>query len=159
MFFKQRLQVTMISPSLHFYWGRVPEVIHLKRKFDYVIETAKELQSTSNETLGLLTQCISNVREGKELYGSENETKSPLLSLGITLLVLPDPITTPVGAGMILLGIAQQKLFGPPLYARDIHDAFNTNVLELIEGIDSFSRESTCERGWAGLSFPYMVSE
>jgi hypothetical protein len=108
-------------------------------KFDYVILAAKEIQDCSTELVTNLGEFVGLLRDVKDLYAIDKDTtKSPLISLGITLVVLPDPITTPIGAAMILAGLAQQKFVGPPLYIKDIYEGFNQGVLDLFRNNDSF---------------------
>jgi hypothetical protein len=111
----------------------------MKEKFDYVLLAANEIQACSSELTTNLGEFTGLLREVKELYALEKDTsKSPLISLGFTLLVLPDPITTPIGAVMILAGFAQQKFVGPPLYVKDIYEGLNQCVLDLFRENDSF---------------------
>ena len=110
----------------------------MKEKFDYVILAAREIQACSSELTSNLGEFVGLLREVKDLYAVDKDTsKSPLISLGITLLVLPDPITTPIGAGMILVGLAQQKFVGSPLYIKDIYESLNQGVLDLFKDGDS----------------------
>jgi hypothetical protein len=110
----------------------------MKEKFDYVLLAANEIQACSSELTTNLGEFISLLKEVRGLYGLDKDTsKSPLISLGFTLLVLPDPITTPIGAAMMLAGFAQQKFVGPPLYVKDIYDGLNQCVLDLFRENDS----------------------
>jgi hypothetical protein len=112
----------------------------LTENFNYIITAAKELQSSSEETHEILRQFIEHLKETTELYGLNKDTsKSPLISLGITMLVMPDPITTPIGAGMIIFGIAQNKLVGQPLYIKDLYEEIDKNMQELITDSDLFA--------------------
>ena len=114
-----------------------------KEKFDYIITAAKELQASSIETNENLKQFIGELKETRDLYALEKDTsKSPLLSLGITLFILPDPISTPIGAGMILFGLAQQKINGQPLYVKDLYEIFNQNVIDLMKDSNLLSMQS-----------------
>ncbi|MCX6649841.1 MAG: hypothetical protein NTV61_10730 [Candidatus Bathyarchaeota archaeon] len=109
-------------------------------KFDYVLLAVREIQACSIEMASNLGEFVGLLREVRDLYAVDRDTsKSPLISLGITLLVLPDPITTPIGAVMILAGFAQQKFVGPPLYIKDIYQSFNQNVLDLFKDSGSLS--------------------
>jgi len=88
-------------------------------KYDYVVKAAKELASISMETYDNLTQFVEHLREIRDLYAVDRDTShSPLLSLGITLLIIPDPISTPIGAGVLLFGLMHEKLVGPPYTSR-----------------------------------------
>lgn len=111
--------------------------------FDYILTVAKELQSSSEEVHEVLRQLIVHLKEITDLYGLDKDTsKSPLISLGITMFVMPDPITTPIGAGMIVVGVAQQKLIGQPLYIKNLYEEIDKNMQELITDSDLFTTQS-----------------
>ena len=111
----------------------------MKNKYDYPLMAAKELQSASLETYDNLTQFINRLRETRDLYAIDRDTShSPLLSLGITLLIIPDPISTPIGAGVLLFGLAHEKLVGPPIYIKDVYENFNQNMQELLNNNEIF---------------------
>jgi hypothetical protein len=110
----------------------------VKEKFDYVLLAANEIQACSSELAINLGEFISLLGEVRELYALDKDTsKSPLISLGFTLLVLPDPITTPIGAAMMLAGFAQQKFVGPPLYIKDIYNGLSQCVVDLFRENES----------------------
>jgi len=108
-------------------------------KYDYVVKAAKELASISMETYDNLTQFVEHLREIRDLYAVDRDTShSPLLSLGITLLIIPDPISTPIGAGVLLFGLMHEKLVGPPIYIKDIYENFNQNMQEFLNNSEIF---------------------
>jgi hypothetical protein len=109
-------------------------------RHDHLLTAAKELSKTSGETLDNMGQFVDILKDTRNLYAVDSDTgHSPMLSLGLTLLLVPDPITTPLGAGMLLFGAVQEKIIGPPLYIKDIYQEFNQDVLDLMKGIESIS--------------------
>jgi hypothetical protein len=115
----------------------------MREKFDYVLTAARELQSSSSEIYEIMNQFMGQLKDVEELYAIDRETSnSPLLSLGVTLLVLPEPITTSIGGGLIIIGLAQQKLFGQPLFVKDLYKDFNQNVQDLLANSELFSTMS-----------------
>jgi hypothetical protein len=115
----------------------------MRNKYDYILTVANELQITSEETHDLLKMFTEELQETRDLYAVDKDTShSPLLKLGITLLILPDPISTPIGAGVLLFGLTQEKLVGPPIYIKDIYEKFNQNMQELLNNSDSFKTSS-----------------
>jgi hypothetical protein len=112
-------------------------------KYDYFLTAAKELRETSSETLENMNQFIDRLKETRDLYATDRDTNhSPLLSLGLTLLLLPDPVSTPIGAGMLLFGAVQEKIIGPPLYIKNVYEEFNQNVTDLMKGIGTMNTPS-----------------
>jgi hypothetical protein len=86
------------------------------------------------------------MKDTRELYGLDiDSSKSPLLSLGITLVVIPDPITTAIGAGVIAFGLVQQRIVGSPLYIKDIYENLTINMDKISLDNNSITSEITID--------------
>ena len=99
-----------------------------------VVEAAKELGEAYEETEGLLSGFTESLKVAENLYGSGKKgTGADLVSLGITLIVFPEPTFIPdvIGCGIVAAGLAYQKLVLPPLSVDDIYSSIADQMREL----------------------------
>ena len=99
-----------------------------------VVVAAKELGEAYEETASLLAGFAEGVHEASGLYGSGNKgTGAALVSLGITLIAIPEPtlISDVIGCGIVGAGLAYQRLVPPPLSVADIYTSIENQVMSL----------------------------
>jgi len=99
-----------------------------------VVVAAKELGEAYEETEGLLSGFTESLKVAENLYGSGKKgTGADLVSLGITLIVFPEPTFIPdvIGCGIVAAGLAYQKLVPPPLSVDDIYSSIEDQMREL----------------------------
>jgi hypothetical protein len=99
-----------------------------------MVEAAKELGEAYEETACLLIGFAEGVQETDGLYGSRNKgTGAALVSLGITLIAIPEPtlISDVIGCGIVGAGFAYQRLVPPPLSVADIYTSIENQVMSL----------------------------
>jgi hypothetical protein len=99
-----------------------------------VVMAAKELGEAYEETASLLAGFAEGVHETSNLYGSGNQgAGAALVSLGITLIAIPEPtlISDVIGCGIVGAGIAYQRFVLPPLSVADIYSSIENQVMNL----------------------------
>ena len=99
-----------------------------------VVVAAKELGEAYEETASLLAGFAEGVHETSGLYGSEKQgAGAALVSLGITLIAIPEPtlISDVIGCGIVGAGIAYQRFVPPPLSVADIYTSIENQVMNL----------------------------
>jgi hypothetical protein len=99
-----------------------------------MVEAAKELGEAYEETACLLTGFAEEIQETDGLYGSRNKgAGAALVSLGITLIAIPEPtlISDVIGCGIVGAGFAYQRLVPPPLSVADIYTSIENQVMSL----------------------------
>jgi len=99
-----------------------------------VIVAAKELGEAYEETASLLAGFAEGIHETSDLYNSGSHGAGPaLVSLGITLIAIPEPtlISDVIGCGIVGAGIAYQRLVPPPLSVADIYTSIENQIMNL----------------------------
>ena len=99
-----------------------------------VVVAAKELGEAYEEIASLLAGFAEGVHETGGLYGSEKQgAGAALVSLGITLIAIPEPtlISDVIGCGIVGAGLAYQRLVPPPLSVADIYTSIENQVMSL----------------------------
>jgi hypothetical protein len=105
-------------------------------KLNELKSTAKavnELGESYCDALNALSGASNEVKMVRKLWRKEN--KPHCVSLGLTLIALPDPfiVTDLAGAALLAFGLIQYKVKNSALYLEDIYKTFPKLLKELNE--------------------------
>jgi hypothetical protein len=88
-----------------------------------LIKMLRETGMGYQETVSLLSKSLNEAAKTKKLCRGENKrSESPLITLGLTVFVVPVPVISE-SLGIILMsaGVFQSKVKGPPIHIEDVY--------------------------------------
>lgn len=84
-----------------------------------ILAALRELSSCYEETSNLLMEVTDEAASLKHLIGNSSDPNtSRLMKIGVTLLAAPEPFTTPIGASLLIIGLARRRM--KPLTLMDV---------------------------------------
>lgn len=97
------------------------------------VKAVNELGESYRETLGAVKETTREINGLRKLLKKENN--SQCISLGLTLIALPDPfiVTDLAGTALLAFGLIQHKIKMSGLYLEDIRETFPKLLKELQE--------------------------
>jgi hypothetical protein len=96
-----------------------------------VATVANELSESYVDLLQAISGTTREARTTKKLWRTEN--KSTLVKVGLTLIALPEPVSSIVGSLLVAAGTVQTGVRRRTLYVDDLFKTFHITIKELQE--------------------------
>jgi len=96
-----------------------------------VAKAANELSEDYADLLQAISGTTKEARATKKLWRTEN--KSTLVKVGLTLIAMPEPVSSVVGSLLVTAGAVQTGIRKRTLYADDLLKTFHSTMKELRE--------------------------
>ena len=96
-----------------------------------VATAANELSESYADLLQAISGTTREARATKKLWRTEN--KSTLIKVGLTLIALPEPVSSMVGSLLVTAGTVQSGIRRRTLYVDDLFKTFHNTFREIRE--------------------------